>query len=288
MDRRKFLALSGTGLIMSARVAQGFTSAALHMLCEEQERQSGGRLGVYVLDNRRKQQFSYRGDERFAMCSVFKWLLAAAVLARVDAGQEKLDRIIQFKKADLMEYSPGTAQFADGRGMSIAQLCETAITISDNTATNLLLDKSLQGLANLNAFLRSQGDNVTRFDRLEPYLNEARTGDERDTSTPKAMGADLQRFLTGDSLSPSSRKQLADWMLETRTSGERLRSGLPSGWRLADKTGTGSNGTANDVGVYWTSAGDQIFVCVFLTEAKIDRTGQSAIIANIGKKVREA
>ncbi|AQS41294.1 MAG: Beta-lactamase class A protein [Candidatus Tokpelaia hoelldobleri] len=287
MDRRKFLMLGGAGLIMSTGVAQSATSTAFLTFCKELERQSGGRLGVYVLDSRSKQEFSYRGDERFAMCSVFKWLLAAAVLARVDAGQEKLDRIIRFKKADLMEYSPGTKQFVDGPGMSIAQLCKTAITISDNTATNLLLDKSLQGLAALNAFLHSKGDNTTRLDRLEPDLNEARPGDERDTTTPEAMGGNLQRFLTGGSLSTSSRKQLTEWMLATRTSGERLRSGLPSGWRLADKTGTGSNGTANDVGVYWTPTGEPVFVCVFLTETSIDRAEQSKVIADIGKKIRK-
>lgn len=287
MNRRKFLLLGGAGLILGTGIAQGASSSAFSALCKELEHKSGGRLGVYVLDSRSKQEFRYRADERFAMCSVFKWLLAAAVLGRVDAGEESLKRLMRFKKSDLMEYSPVTRRFAGGRGISVAHMCRAAITDSDNTAANLLLD-TLKGPAGFNAFLRSKGDATTRLDRKEPDLNEARPGDVRDTTTPKAMGDNLRRFLIGNGLTASSRKQLTDWMLATRTSGERLRSGLKSDWRLADKTGTGANGTANDVGVYWTPSEQPVFVCVFLTEASINRAGQLAVIANIGRQVRTA
>src|SRR5215218_3435453 len=56
------------------------------------ERESGGRLGVAVLDTGSELHATLHGDDRFPMCSTFKFLAAAAVLKRVDEGKEKLDR----------------------------------------------------------------------------------------------------------------------------------------------------------------------------------------------------
>lgn len=289
MNRRHFLIMSSLSLALEPLSAHAAQPHRLLAICRELERQSGGRLGVYLHDGRagatHEQEFLYHGEARFPMCSVFKWLLAAAVLRRVEAGQDSLDRKLRFSRQDLLDYSPATEAQADGPGMSLAQLCEGAVADSDNTAANLLLD-ALGGLPAFNAFLRAQGDRVTRLDRPEPMLNEARPGDPRDTSTPRAMGANLRRLLLGDGLSPASRQQLKDWMLATRTSGARLRAGLDEGWRLADKTGTGDNGTANDVGIYWTPTGEPIVLCVFLTAARSDRVAQSAAIAAIGRAAR--
>ncbi|KAF7600738.1 MAG: class A beta-lactamase [Candidatus Dactylopiibacterium carminicum] len=285
MNRRNFLLTGSLGLAFATRAMLASASDDLRALCKRLEQSSGGRLGVYMHDVCRSQEFLYREDERFAMCSTFKWLLAAAVLGRVDAGQERLDRRVRFSRRDLLEYSPATTPFADGPGMSLAQLCEGAIVDSDNTAANLLLN-ALGGPSGFNAFLRMQGDQVTRLDRPEPELNEARAGDPRDTSTPSAMGRDLHRLLLEDRLSAASCRQLTDWMLATRTSGARLRAGLEEGWRLADKTGSGRNGTANDVGIYWTPAGDPIVLCVFLTGARFDGAAQAATIATLGRAVR--
>lgn len=287
MKRRTFLLISSLSLTLGARIAHGAPPPQLAELCRKLEADSFGRLGMYLFDGRSGQEFLYRSEERFPMCSTFKWLAAAAVLARVDAGKERLDRRIRFAGHDLLEYSPVTRSFADGPGMSVAQLCEAAVADSDNTAANLLLD-ALGGLEAFNAFLRAQGDSLTRLDRYEPDLNEARPGDPRDTTTPAAMGADLRRLLLGDGLGSHSRQQLTDWMLATRTSGERLRAGLEAGWRLADKTGTGDNGTANDVGVYWTPTGQPVVLCVFLTGARTDRAAQAAVMASLGRQVRAA
>jgi beta-lactamase class A len=58
------------------------------------ESKSSGRLGVAVLDTGPGASGGHRIDERFAMCSTFTVLLAAAVLHRVDANQESLDRAL--------------------------------------------------------------------------------------------------------------------------------------------------------------------------------------------------
>lgn len=93
----------------------------------------------------------HRADERFLMCSTFKALASAMVLARVDKGVEKLDRRIVFSKEVLVYFSPLTETRVGGEGMSVAELCMATLTQSDNTAVNLLLESfgGLQPLPNL-------------------------------------------------------------------------------------------------------------------------------------------
>jgi len=104
----------------------------------ELERASGGRLGVAVLDTATGAHAGHRFTERFPMCSTHKLLSAAAVLARVDRHQETLDRIVRFTRKDIIAYSPATEPHVDS-GMSVGDLCAAALTLSDNTAANLLL-----------------------------------------------------------------------------------------------------------------------------------------------------
>jgi beta-lactamase class A len=286
MNRRSFnllvgMALAGIGRAISAKGFQGFQER-----CKELETKLGGRLGVSCLDTGNGHLVGYRADERFPMCSTFKWLAAAAVLSRVDAGHEQLDRRIVFGRDELLDWSPVTKHHADGDGMTLGELCEAAIAESDNPAANLLL-KAIGGTEGWNRYLRSIGDDKSRLDRIEPMLNEARPGDVRDTTTPAAMVADLRRLLLGNALSWASKEQLIQWMLATKTSGRRLRSGLPQGWRLADKTGTCNSGTANDVGVLWPPSGAPIVLAVYLTQARVSREEQELAIATVGHWARE-
>src|SRR5229473_7495406 len=171
------------------------------------ERRHGGRLGVAVLDSARIKLIAHRGDERFALCSTHKLLSAAFVLARVDRKQESLTRRNVYERDYLVHYSPITEKHVGDSGLTVGEICEAAMTLSDNTAANLLLD-SFGGPAELTAYLRSLGDSVTRLDRREPELNEAKPGDPRDTTTPIAMLEILGKTVLGTALSTSSREQL--------------------------------------------------------------------------------
>jgi beta-lactamase class A len=213
------------------------------------ERESGGRLGVAVLDTLSGARAGHRVDERFPMCSTFKLLAAAAVLKRADTGAERLDRRVRIEATDLLSYAPVTKTRA-GADMTIMELCEAAMIVSDNTAANLLL-ATLGGPAGLTEFARALGDTVTRLDRIEPELNEAIPGDPRDTTSPAAMASNLRALTLGDALAPSSREKLTAWLVANKTGDARLRAGLPRDWRVAEKTGTGERGTANDVGLAW-------------------------------------
>jgi len=206
----------------------------------------GGRLGVAAVNLRTGARLSHRANERFAMCSTFKWTLAALVLAEVDAGRAKLAEAIRLGKGDLLPHSPVTETHLAAGTITLGELCAAAIGVSDNAAANLLL-RRLGGPVRLTAFLRRTGDPVTRLDRTETALNENRPGDPRDTTTPAAMIGSMHRLIFGTGLSPHSREVLQGWMRATTTGLDRLRGGLPRGWIAGDKSGTGANGAYNDV-----------------------------------------
>ena len=248
------------------------------------EARCGGRLGVGVLERQTGRAAGYREHELSPMCSTHKALSAAAILARVDRGEERLNRRLRFDADAALSYSPGTKAHAGDEGMTLAAICEAAVTLSDNTAANLMLG-TIGGPAGLTASVRGLGDTVTRLDRTEPTLNEASPGDPRDTTSPLAMAADLDKLVLGDALSPASRQQLSDWLIAGRTGGARLRAGVPQGWLVGEKTGTGDNGTANDVGVLWPPQGGGLVVTAFVTGSPATRDAQSAAIADVARAV---
>jgi beta-lactamase class A len=236
------------------------------------ETDSGGRLGVSVLDTQTGMAYAYRGDERFPMCSTFKFLAAALVLSRVDQGQEQLSRRISVQASDIVPYSPATQPRVRGLPMTLAELCEAAVTLSDNAAGNLLL-KSFDGPQGLTAYARSLGDEFTRLDRIEPDLNEATPGDPRDTTTPDAMLKTMQKIVVG----------AARWLIANKTGDKKLRAGLPAGWQVGDKTGGGGHGTNNDIGVLWPPGRAPVLVTSFLTQTSADLGVRDRAIAEVGR-----
>ncbi|MEP9379877.1 class A beta-lactamase [Aquabacter sp. CN5-332] len=285
IGRRQFAALLPVGAALLLRPGYAAASGPLALPADRLaaiEARTGGRLGVAVIDTANDARAGYRADERFPMCSTFKVLASAAVLSRVDAGKETLDRRIRYDKADLVTYSPATEKHVSD-GMTLAELCAAAITLSDNTAGNLLL-ANIGGPEGLTAYARLIGDPVSRLDRIETALNEAAPGDPHDTTTPAAMAANLRRLVLGDALSAASRKQLTDWLLANTTGDTRLRAGLP-GWRVGDKTGTGENGTYNDVGIAWPTGRPPVIIAVYLTTAKAPLADSNAAIAEVARVV---
>lgn len=212
------------------------------------ERRSGGRLGVHALDTGTGATVSHRGGERFLMASTAKLLLVAAVLDRAVAEPALPDRLVRYGPEALLEHAPVTAQNL-ATGMTVADLCDAALTVSDNTAANLLLDV-LGGPAAVTAFVRGVGDPVTRLDRTEPDLNtSAGPDDERDTTTPVAMVGSIRAVTLGEGLRPAGRDRLTAWLVANTTGDATIRAGVPAGWVVGDKTGTGARGERNDVGI---------------------------------------
>ncbi|MBI4951097.1 MAG: class A beta-lactamase [Myxococcales bacterium] len=248
------------------------------------EAKIGGRVGVFALDTASGARLEHRADERFAMCSTFKWALAAAVLARVDRGELALDDPIAFGESDLLEYAPATrANVARGQ-MTIEALADAIVTISDNTAANLLL-REVGGPAGLTAFMRSLGDEETRLDRDEPMLNTNLPDDPRDTTTPRAMVGALRAALLGDVLSAPSRALLLGWLERCETGRARLRAGFPPDWRVGDKTGTGNRGACNDVAIATAPGAAPILVAAYVSDGAADKEALEAAHASVASVV---
>lgn len=287
MNRRDFhlrlaAAVSATA---SAGCARSLPALAHENAWEAIEALSGGRLGGAVLQADGRIE-GHRLDERFPLCSTFKWLAAAHVLHRVDRGLERLDRRIRFGREVLLPHSP-IAQKHVGEGMTLGELCHATITTSDNAAGNLLL-ASFGGPEGLTAYARSLDDEVTRLDRWEPELNEATPGDARDTTSPRSMARLLRATLLGDALSPRSREQLARWLEACETNGQRLRAGLPAGWRMGSKTGGGGRGSTNDVGIFWPPGRPPVVVAVYITGTQAPAADRNGAIAAAARRVHGA
>ena len=250
------------------------------------EETNGGRLGVAVLDTATGERSDYRGDERFPMCSTFKFLLVSAILRRVDDHQETLRRGIAIPLGPLLSHSPLTAPHA-GDMMTVAALCHAALTQSDNTAANLLLE-TIGGPAAITHFARSLRDTVTRLDRNELSLNESLPDDPRDSTSPTAMVGDLKSILVGDVLTRPLRNQLTKWMESNITGLDRLRARLPAGWRAADKTGANGEHTSNDIAVLWPIGQPPIIVAAYITQCTGPESKRAAMLAKIGELVRDS
>ncbi|MGW1174393.1 class A beta-lactamase [Kitasatospora sp. NPDC002543] len=232
------------------------------------EKEHSGRLGVYGHNLATGRTVRYRADELFPMCSVFKTVAVAAVLRDLDRDGEFLARRIRYTAADVERAGGGTItsepeNLADG--LTVAELCAAAIEYSDNTAANLLL-RELGGPPAVTRFARSIGDPVTRLDRWEPELNSAEPDRRTDITTPQAIARTYGRLALGSALPPAKREQITSWLRGNTTGEHRFRAGLPADWALGDKTGTGSHGTTNDVGIAWTPAGAPVLLAVLTTK----------------------
>lgn len=245
------------------------------------ERASGGRIGVVVRDTASGAHLGHRADERFPMCSTFKAPAAGRVLNRVDRGELSLDQRIAYSRADLLPTSPITTRHVAEGAMTLGDLCAAIVEYSDNGAANLVL-RQIGGPAGLTAWLRAQGDPVTRLDRIELALNSAIPGDPRDTTSPTAFAATFERLTLGPALKPASRARLQAWLTANTTGAERLRAGLPKGWAVGDKTGSNGADTANDVALLHPPGRAPLIAAVFVTQAR-SQDAANATIAEVGR-----
>jgi beta-lactamase class A len=259
--------------------------AALDLDLSALEARHGGRLGVSVVTEGKRA--AWRGDERFVYCSTFKMYLAAATLLRVQAGQERLDRAIPVTQADMISHAPVTEP-AVGSSLTIEQLMKGAVEVSDNPAANILI-REMGGLEPLRAFYRGIGDESTRVDRLEPELNVA--DDDKDTITPDQSVKNIQRLLVAADtpLDTASKTLLMRWLVDTPTGQGRIKAGVPAGWTVAHKTGTGGYGPVNDIGLILPPNGPAIAIAVYFHATKDSTDAQrEAAVADATRQALKA
>jgi beta-lactamase class A len=270
------------GDVEAGKVATSGAGSAARRIAALEKRE-GGRLGVEALDTATGRRIQHRSDERFGMCSTFKFLAAAAVLQRVDRGAEHLDRRVEYGEVDLLEYAPVSKEHVKEGGMTLNDICAAAVQWSDNTAANLML-KVLGGPEVVTAFIRSTGDNVTRLDNTEPELNVVGPREVKNTTTAASMVGLLNSVVLGQALSADSRTRLQGWMLDAKVGAHRLPAGLPTGWRIAHKTGTGSDQT-NDVGVVWPPNRPPIIVAALYSRSGARQQQRENVLRDVGRIV---
>lgn len=249
--------------------------------------EGAARLGVCFLDTSTGEVSGNRMEEHFAMCSTFKLALVAAYLREADRGTIDLDEVLTYTEADLLPWAPVTRPNLASGGMSIEALAQAAQELSDGVAANLLV-KRLGGPAAVTRKVREMGDAVTRLDRYEPDLGLVLSADLRDTTSPLAMAQLVRRLTTGDILQPSSCERLLSWMENTRTGRKRIRAGIPAGWRVGNKTGTGrAEGTTNkcnDIAIVFPPGRPPVIIAAYFdsgeyTEQTEDR--HQAVLAKV-------
>lgn len=286
--RRLFIA-GGAAALAAPLLATSLRSDATDALAAL-EAQSGGRLGVFMLDTASGRSTGHRADERFGMCSTFKLPLAALILREIDRGRLGDDQLVPYSQADMVPFAPVTSRHLGDGGMTVAALAEAAQVTSDNVAANLLLGL-IGGPTGYTAKLRTAGDTITRLDRLEPAMNLVLPGELHDTTTPRAMTRLAAALLTERLLTPVSRDRLIGWMIATQSGKRRLRAGLPAGWRAGDKTGTAVGAEKmvdkyNDVAIAWPPGRAPILIACYLDAARsgadVDPAGE-ALHAEVGR-----
>lgn len=253
------------------------TDRAFHGL----ERRYHARIGVRVIDTGSGRTLGYRDTTRFAFASTSKALTAGLLLRSVSDAD--LNTVIHYQHSDILDYAPITSKHI-GSGMTLRNIIGAALQYSDNTAANLMT-AHLGGAGAVQAALRKLGDRTTNVNRTEPDLNEAGPDDSRDTTTPKSLASDLCGFAVGGLLRPSRRELYDSLMRGNTTGGPYIRAGVPAGWKVGDKTGSGGYGTRNDIAVV-TPPGRAPIVIVVLTNRGSNQaaTSDDSLISAVAKQ----
>ena len=289
IDRRTFLAVAAalpaacSGTIPEPPAAKG---AAERFEAIRAVLGPDGRIGVAAIDTGSGRRLLHDPDGRYPLASTFKLALAAMVLAEAEAARLRLDEKLPFGPEDPLDNSPVIeANLASGR-LAVEALAAAIVVRSDNSAANILL-RRLGGPEALTRFMRAAGDPVSRLDRYEMELGSNLPGDPRDTTTPAAMAGLVRALVLGDRLSPTSRARLVEWLTNAVPGPDRLRAGLPSGWRFGHKTGTASNGGVNDVGVAWPPGRAPIVIASYQSGGDAAMPARAAAHAAVARLVVE-
>lgn len=280
--RKLLLAVTAMPLLAALRPLSAWAgSRPLFQQLAGLEQEVKGRIGLALLDTDSGEKLTYRGNERFPLCSTFKVLAAAAILRRSQQQPDLLHQRVHWTPAEHLAYMPVTADHQQ-EGMTIEALCIAALQYSDNLAANLLL-KVLGGPVGITDFARSLGDNVTRLDRNEPDLNTAVPGDLRDTTSPQAMLDNLNKLLLGSGLASSSQVKLASWLKGNTTGKKAIAAGMPAGWTPGDKTGSGEYGTTNDVAILWRPDAKPLLIAIYFTRYGKDARSRQDVLAKTAR-----
>lgn len=264
-------------LANASELAPANISALAQKKLAKLETSFNGKIGVYAINTNNNQIIAYRADERFPVQSTLKLMAVAALLKLSESNQDLLKEKINYTKKDLMSWSPVTSKYVT-TGMTLEAMAEAAISYSDNPSINLIL-KKFGGPKFSTDFAHSIGNktyNLADYDGADLNSNPSK---ETDTSTPRDMAISVQKLLLGSILAQPQRTQLITWMRNNTTGYKRIRAGVPSAWTVADKTGSGNYGIANDIGMVWSPSCKPIVLAIYTAHNKRDAPVRDDIVA---------
>lgn len=273
----KYLSLFAITISITHSVFANTALSQIQEKLEKLEKSFDGKIGVYAIDTNNNQIIAYRADQRFPVQSTMKLIGVSALLKQSEKDKGLLQGKIHYTKADLVSWSPVTGKYIE-TGMTLEALSEATMSYSDNMATNLII-KKIGGLKSITDFAHSIGNETFNIEHYEPNLN-SNPQDQQDTSTPKDMAISLQKLTLGNVLAESQRTQLVTWMRNNTTGNKRIRAGIPLGWAVADKTGSGAYGIANDIGLVWSPSCKPMVLAIYTIQNKQDAKTRDDIVAS--------
>lgn len=279
------LGLLHASLAVAQSAVQAISNGVLQQVIEI-ERDLDARVGLFLHDIDSGELVTHAADDRFPLNSTFKLFACAALMARVEAGVSALNTQVKIDEQELVPWSPSLERMLEAgrKHASFDELCAAMLSVSDNSAANLIL-REIGGPQGFTRYMRSIGDTVTRLDRWEPELNEGLPNDPRDTTTPAAIGRSLERILLGQALAPSSREKLEHWLSGHLVAGDLFRSALPESWSIHDRTGAGNNGTRGIVAVIYRANQGPLVATMYMRDANVSLAIRDAAIARVGSAI---
>lgn len=243
---------------------------------EALENSFNGKIGVYAINTGNNEVIAYRADKRFPVQSTMKLISVAALLKQSDNDPNLLQQKIHYTKNDLISWHPITGKYVN-KGMTLEELAVAAISYSDNTAVNLII-KQLGGPEAVTAFAHSIGNETFNVEHYDGNLN-SNPSNIQDTSTPKNMAISVDKLILGNVLTEAQKAQLVTWMQNNTTGYRRIRAGVPIGWTVADKTGSGDYGIANDIGILWSPLCKPIVLAIYTIQNNQNAKNREDIVA---------
>lgn len=250
-------------------------------------------VGVAINGNKANDTISINGERHFPMQSVFKFPIALTILSEVDKGNFSLDQKINIKKSELLLglWSPIREKYPDGATLTIAEIIEYTVALSDNVGCDVLL-KLLGKPQAVEDYFSSLG-----FDDLAVKINEETMQNNWDLqflnwTTPIETNKILSTFYKNKNgiLSKNSYDFIWNIMKSTKTGKKRLRGQLPEETVVAHKTGwsgknkeTGIIAAVNNIGIVFLPNGDYFNISIFITESEEDFETNEKIISDISK-----
>ena len=246
------------------------------MECLERIRQTPGRVGFYYRPLG-GEPVMFQADEPLIAASVIKLPVMAEAFRRIQTGELDPAEEIEIRPEDKMPSCGALNRMHDGLEVTMRDLVELMIVLSDNTATNILIDRL--GIARVNATLEAEGLRVTRL-RRKLFDKAGMEAGLSNHVCAREIGLLLERMYAGTLVSPQASAEMLEILRNQKLNGKMPFFLKPRGIACAHKTGE-DDGITHDVGVVYAK---NPFVLCMLSE-ETDVPGFERLIQDVAREL---